>query len=705
MPEQPQVPGEQQLLSGLLNNVALAVAKDGASETAIAIARRAVALDPNALARRVNLASLLIGAGEDDEAEALLTAAIAQRDSIVSAWQMLGTIKTHRGLLAQAIDCFQRVLTLAPDHGQAKFDLAAAYLRAGDFARGLPLYEFRAEILPRTAPPPPAPRWTGKKTGHLCVWGDQGYGDRVMFARFLPWARERADKVTFLTDAHTVPLFHGYRSIADVGCFYPAGTVFDAQICLSSLPLLYGLTPDTIPPDPGLLTPAASNDRLGAAGLKIGIAWAGNKDHPNDAIRSMAFTDMVGLAADPRNDVFSLQCGKPAAELAQARAQRIVGDLSGMIEGEWSHTAAVLQNLDLVVTVDTAIAHIAGALGVKTFLLIPLFNDWRWLSGRDDTPWYPSMRLFRQQRPRDWRGVMARVLVAVAQLHQERAFVRAINTGVNSAEKAEKAAASGGTIGGVYEPDVKSLMQRVLRPGDCFVDVGANVGEHAVLAAELVGSAGKVLAFEPGSNNLDALSAAVGALGNVEIVAKPVADTDLPVTFHLCADGGGGNALWDPGEFPTNQASRDKPQSSVMQATTLDHELAVRGLKPRLIKIDTEGAEQRVLVGAMASLFEAPPPFIVAELHEFGLQKLGGSQASLRELMARAGYETFLLPIDGSKPTKVLPEHQLSGRWIVNLLFSTQAEVDAAWPGEIASEAPRVLGYTHPKAAHPKAAA
>jgi FkbM family methyltransferase len=702
------VPDEAKLLSGLYNNIGLMVSRDGAVATGVAMLRRAVALDPLDPGRRVNLASQLIGLGEDDEAEALLTAALSQDASLVAAWQMMGTLKTHRGQLREAIKCFERSLALAPDHGQAKFDLAAAYLRAGDFARGLPLYEHRAEILPRAAPPPPAACWTGEKVGHLCVWGDQGYGDRVLFARFLPWARERCDKLTFLTDPYTVPLLQGYRQLGEVGCFYAPDTVFDAQICLSSLPLIYGLTPDNVPPDPGLLTPAATAGRLGTPGLKIGLAWAGNRDHPNDSIRSMPFTELLVLAADPRNDLFSVQCGPPAGDIAKARAQRLVSDLSGMIEGEWSHTAAVLQSLDLLVTVDTAVAHIAGALSVKTFLLLPLFCDWRWLWGRDDTPWYPTVRLFRQAKARDWRGVMVRVTAAVAQIHQERAMTRAINAAIRG-EPTPGAAADGPPangaaallVDGVYEPDVAHLMQRVLRPGDCCVDVGANVGLHALRAAELVGPQGTVLAFEPGSNNLPTLMREVGAkdsLGVIEVVVKPIWHKAEQVRFHLCADGGGGDALWDPGEHPANTLAREQPESSLMMATTLDAELEARGLRPRLIKIDTEGAEQRVLEGAIGTLFELHPPFIVAELHEFGLRKLGCSQQGLFELMMRAGYEAFALFVDGSKPRLLPPGGMVVSRYVVNLLFSTQRDVDAMWPGETASDHGRVVAYSWPRA-------
>jgi FkbM family methyltransferase len=573
--------------------------------------------------------------------------------------------------------------------------MAAAYLRAGDFANGLPWYEHRAEILPRTAPPPPGPTWKGEKTGHLCVWGDQGYGDRIQFARFLPWAKERCDKITFLTDPNTVTLLHGYKDhgVADVGCWYPPETKFDHVICLTSIPLVYGLTPDNIPPDPGWLIPSQKmGNLLQAPGFKIGVAWAGNKDHPNDYLRSLPFLELLALCADPRNDLFSLQCGPAAADIAKNQAQRIVADMSGHIAGEWAHTAALIEGLDLVVTVDTALAHIAGAMGKKTFLLLPRFSDWRWLWGVDFSPWYPSMTLFRQEKPGDWRGVMKRVVAAVTGLHRDRAMIRMLNQDIRTAGRVLKTMDphAPGTAD-EKEPDVAAVLRKVLRPGDTFVDVGANVGMHTVLAAELVGEHGKVIAVEPGENALPELRKAVGGKPQVEIVARPLDAASGPVEFHLCADGSGGNALWDPGEFPSNDKTRANPRKVTLRATTLNS--VCLGRNVRLIKIDTEGAEQHILEGGLEMLVSNPPPFIVTELHEFGLAKMGCSQESLRQFMEKVGYRMFALFADGSKPYLLKPEERIESRMIVNVLFSTEAEVEKLWPGEATDVVRPLFGY------------
>lgn len=666
---------EQAVLTGrLFNNVGISVAREGgdALHSGIAMLRRAIGLNPLDLSHRANLAVFLVELGQDDEAEEICTFILKHQETNAYAWQVMGVVNTNRGRLQDAIACFRKAHSINPEHGQHKFDLAAALLRAGQFEEGLRLYEHRSEILPKTGAPPDAPLWKGEKTGHLAIWPDQGHGDLIMFARFVPWAKQRAEKVSFLVNPHVLSLFQGYASIPgiDVQCAYDPATKFDAQICLASLPLVYGLTPNNVPDDPGLVSPAAVQGTLPGQGLRIGIAWQGNPQFPGDRMRSIPFREFLPLAADPRNTVYSLQIGPAAADITKARAQRIVKDMSSDLEGEWSHTAALIKSLDLVVSSCTAIPHLAGALGVPTFLMIPLFADWRWLHGRDDTPWYPNTRLFRQTKVGDWTSVMSRVCAAVDDLHNRRALFAMLS----------KPAAA--PVQDEYEPDVAAVMRKVLRPGDCFVDVGANAGIHTRLGAELVGKDGKVFAFEPGENVLPQLKEAVRNLPQVTVFKRVLGEVEGERTFYLNADNSGGNALWDPADWPGphNPKSKEQKQPRTVNVGTIDRYPKVYAANPRLIKIDTEGAEQRVLEGAVALLFEKHPPFIVAELHEFGLGQLGCSQASLRDLMRRSGYETFLIFADGSKPKYVRPEERIESSRILNLLFARETDVDALWP-------------------------
>jgi FkbM family methyltransferase len=236
--------------------------------------------------------------------------------------------------------------------------------------------------------------------------------------------------------------------------------------------------------------------------------------------------------------------------------------------------------------------------------------------------------------------------------------------------------------GRLYEPEIAEVFNRAIQPGDTVFDVGANVGIFSILAARLVGPAGCVVGFEPGPDNLERLAAniALNDLTNITVVTQPVSDRIGPVTFHLNSDNDGGHSLWDPGNHPLHPKSRANFRPIVMTTTTIDTEVARLSLAPpRLIKIDTEGAEQLVLAGAIELLREYEIPYIIAELNEIALKQLGSSQADLRGFMAELGYDTFLLYQDGSLPKLVPRGTRIESHWIINLLFSTADDVAALW--------------------------
>jgi FkbM family methyltransferase len=233
-----------------------------------------------------------------------------------------------------------------------------------------------------------------------------------------------------------------------------------------------------------------------------------------------------------------------------------------------------------------------------------------------------------------------------------------------------------------YEPDVSMLLIQVLRAGDVVFDVGANCGYFSVLAGALVGRGGQVVALEAAPACIERLKVNVArnAFHHLDIVAKAASNRVGETVFHLNRDNSGGNALWDPGLWPDNEKSRGRPESITVPATTLDAEWRGRGLAvPKLIKIDTEGAEQMVLEGAR-ELLSARVPFVVAELHEFGLEKLGASQASLRALMHGFGYSTFTLYFSGAMPKFIPGSSQIRCPFFINLLFSTPETIAEYWP-------------------------
>jgi FkbM family methyltransferase len=246
---------------------------------------------------------------------------------------------------------------------------------------------------------------------------------------------------------------------------------------------------------------------------------------------------------------------------------------------------------------------------------------------------------------------------------------------------------------GSYEPELSALMLRVLRDGDVVVDVGANVGYFSLLAATAVGPTGRVLAIEadPANTARIANNRTLNDFGQIEIIEAAASSAVGEITFHLNSDNNGGNALWDPGLHPENPASRAAPKSLTVPATTVNAEAKKREItRAKLIKIDTEGAEHLILKGAGSLLKMARTPFIVAELHEFGLKQMGSNQMELRKYMESHGYSTFVLYYDDSMPRLVPPGSEIRSQYLLNVLFSTPEHVGRYWP--VLLHDPRLAG-------------
>ncbi len=243
------------------------------------------------------------------------------------------------------------------------------------------------------------------------------------------------------------------------------------------------------------------------------------------------------------------------------------------------------------------------------------------------------------------------------------------------------------TKGQYYEPEISQLLLRVLRDGDTAIDVGANVGFFTILAASLVGPSGRVVSFEPDPANRARLNNtyAINGYQHCTLVENPVSDKPGPVEFFINSDDSGGNALWDPAQFPGNVKSQAQKKVMQVQATTLDDEIArLKLATPKLIKVDTEGADQRVLEGARKLLSKAAVPFVVSELHEFGLAKMNCTQESFRGYMEGLGYSTFTLYYSGTMPKFVPPATKIRSRYIANVLYSTPEQIAKYWPEHFA---------------------
>jgi FkbM family methyltransferase len=237
--------------------------------------------------------------------------------------------------------------------------------------------------------------------------------------------------------------------------------------------------------------------------------------------------------------------------------------------------------------------------------------------------------------------------------------------------------------GGIlYEADVAHILGRVLRKGDVVIDVGANIGFFTVLASILVGPTGRVVAFEPGADNLVRLRAnlAHNDCQNVTVIEKAVTNQVGEIEFFINTQNAGGNALWDISQWPGYVEENGVPMHVTVPATTLDAEWAQLGLPtPKVIKIDVEGAEQRVLEGARELLASQTPHFVIAELHPIGLTEMGCSPESLRGFIEGLGYSTFGLTFAGALPRLVPPATSIGYPFIINLLFSKPEWVGEHW--------------------------
>ncbi|MDX2223509.1 MAG: tetratricopeptide repeat protein [Rhodospirillaceae bacterium] len=322
------------------------------------------------------------------------------------------------GRLDGALRCLERAAELAPDNPDVRWNLANALLASGDFARGWSAYEWRFKRPGRAERAMNVPKWVGEPLGGktLLLAAEQGVGDMIQFARFAEVLADRGARVVI--ECHpglerllaTVP---GVAHTVRLG----AGTFgADVYLPIMSVPQAIGLTFDAIPARVPYLRPPSSTSvpPLPDGGFKVGLVWRGNPLHENDAHRSIALTGLAPLLGVPGARFFSLQMGEGTAELAAFPA---ITDLSSAI-GDFAHTAALVAQLDLVISVDTAVAHLAGAMAKPVWILIGRGNDWRWFAGREDSPWYPTARLFRQTAPRDWAPAVAAMAGDLATLVQ-----------------------------------------------------------------------------------------------------------------------------------------------------------------------------------------------------------------------------------------------------------------------------------------------
>ncbi len=386
--------------------------------------REALARRPDYPQAHTNLGSVLQEQGRLAEAEACHRRALALNPSFLDALFNLANSLKEQGRDAEAIPFYREAVRLRLESPGAHLNLSLALLRSGQLAEGWTEYEWRfacGKPMPRHAD---RPLWDGKPAPGrtILIHAEQGLGDILMFARYVPLVQKTGARVIFeVPSALSSLLERGPKGdmLLTIGSPLPE---FDFQASLLSVPGLLGTTLETIPaevsylePDPGRV--AHWREKLEPVrAFKIGIAWQGDPTYRWDHQRSIPLAEFARLAAIEGVRLFSLQKGHGTDQLATVACWFTVDDLGGRLDeeaGPFMDTSAIIRNLDLVISADTVLAHLAGALGKPVWLPLATAAHWAWLSERDDSPWYPTLRLFRQRQPGLWGEVFSRMAAAL----------------------------------------------------------------------------------------------------------------------------------------------------------------------------------------------------------------------------------------------------------------------------------------------------
>jgi len=396
-------------------------------DASLALAQRAVNLEPQNPAYVGNLGNALFRCDRYQEAAGAQIAAIklceeklANKEEVnplglAGLFHNLGLARMAAGRPQQAVQCFRRALELAPEQQRIRRDLGIGLLACGEYPQGFLHHEARwDELLKYPIWDSGIPRWDGEdlegKT--IIVHGEQGFGDTIQFCRFLPQLKAGGARVIVGVPQPLVRLIAISGLADEVYIVDGPPPPADFHVPMMSVPLHLGTTLDTVPSEPYLRAPEAG---LGIPILKppgvqlmIGVVWAGSSGYVPDLRRSMPFKHLLPLVALPRLAFVSLQKGERAGDIHRDGMRSLIGDVSGIL-GDFADTAAAMMQCDLIISVDTSVLHLAGALGRPTIALLANWHCWRWLADRDDTPWYPTMRLVAQPVPGDWDSVMTTV--------------------------------------------------------------------------------------------------------------------------------------------------------------------------------------------------------------------------------------------------------------------------------------------------------
>jgi len=402
---------------GLFNNLGLALYDKGMFDDAIVYYQNAIRLNPSFAEAYYNLGKVYQDKEQLDVAISYYQKALQCNPEYADVWNNLGLAFKEKGQIDEAMQCFDKALQISPEFASAHWNSALAFLLTSNFMRGWEEYEWRWELEDFHLHPFPQPRWDGYDLRGRTIFlhAEQGFGDTIQFIRYVPLVAEMGAKTIVQTQEALISLARNIPGINQVVSSEVPVPLFDVHCPLLSLPCVFRTTMETIPSAVPYITADARlaerwKKRMHSdiEEIKLGLVWAGKPTHKRDRYRSCSLSVYAPLAEIKDISFYSLQKGERAQDGQYPPPGMKLIDWSDELH-DFSDTAALIANLDLILSVDTSVAHLAGAMGKPVWTLLPFMPDWRWMLDREDSPWYPTMRLFRQPAPGDWESVMERV--------------------------------------------------------------------------------------------------------------------------------------------------------------------------------------------------------------------------------------------------------------------------------------------------------
>ena len=419
-------------------NLGNALESQGKLPEAVPHWQQALAIQPELPEAHNNLGNALLRMGRREAAAAHCVEAIRLKSDFAEAWTTLGNIRQHQSNFAEALACYEKALLLDPNHGETHLNRALLWLLQGNWSQGWVEFEWRWQTKDFTPYSFRQPRWDGSPLDGrtLFVLAEQGLGDTFQFIRYVRWLRQRGGRVIAACQSALFPILAQSLGPQDLVKAGEAVPTFDVYAPLLSLPGILGDSITNVPAevpylqtDPTLVEQWRS-ELASLAGIKVGIAWQGKPTYGFDQIRSIPLRHFSSLAQVKGVQLVSLQKGPGMEQVKEQMDKFPLLDLGNSLDessGAFQDTAAVMKCLDLVITSDTAIAHLAGALGVAVWVALPLVPDWRWMLHREDSPWYPTMRLFRQTQYGKWDDVFERIAEEIGRLPTVPALRQSVN--------------------------------------------------------------------------------------------------------------------------------------------------------------------------------------------------------------------------------------------------------------------------------------